>query len=109
MIIRTEKIVTDDGVIGRKIISVEGIKKGSELPSLYANQGRWIKFNETGYIEIGKNMYTIEFVNVGEFIDEEEFQKVMKIIRKCGYRLTRCNRRLAKLRSEWNGVEELEI
>jgi len=109
MIIKTEKVVTDDGVIGRKIVSVEGIKKNSELPSLYANNGKWISLSEQGDIVIGKNMYIIKFAIVGEFIDEEEFQKVMKTISKCGYRLTRCNRRLAKLRSEWNGVEEFNI
>jgi len=48
-------------------------------------------------------------INVGDLLDIECFDKILKIIRHCGHKLHDINLKIKEIKKEWHGEEEFKI
>lgn len=48
-------------------------------------------------------------IKAGEVYSEDEFQRILDLVKRCGNRLMEINKELARLEAEWNGKETFEI
>ena len=106
IVIKTEKVVTGDSKLSRKILEISALRK-NELPDIYL-KGLYC------YYDIHHNRMVIYnngiyYIYIGDTYSEKEFQKQIEMIKKAGENLKTCNKILAALRAEWNGQEDFSI
>ena len=109
--IRTEKIVGINGELYRKFKQFSMLPQ-SRLPRKYLAGSKNVCMGGPdsiyiqGFTACGWKSHVYE---VGDRISEERFQELLVHIRRCGNRLMKINRKLAKLRKEWSGEETFVI
>lgn len=101
--IHTEKVVTNDGIVCRKIKNIEGgLYRDDDLPREYTQEEPSVRLRDTeGSIYVRGDF-------CGE-LTEEKFQKMLEHIRKSAQRLHEIKERIRKLREEWKGEETIII
>ena len=101
--IKTEKIVTIEGITSRKIISIEGCLPFENLPHEYKH-----KSEESCYMRGSVLTLKGSLTNLGigsSPITESAFPDTLEYIKKCGDNLHEINMKINKLKESWKGEE----
>ena len=101
--IKTEKIVSVEGIASRKIISIEGCLPFANLPFEYRNISKESCYMR-GSVLTSKGSRTNLCVE-GDPIPESTFQDSLEYIKKCGANLHEINMKINKLKESWKGEE----
>ena len=105
--IKTEKTVDSSGVVGRKILDVQGLGR-DELPELYLSNENAIVVNDFhGDIYFSQSLMSV--LKKNHFYSEEHFQDALKKIALAGDILHDVNKELKKMKTMWNGEETFVI
>ena len=109
--IEVEKIVSDNGELGFKILKIEALTK-SELPDLYLGKNKPYCYlaPESGAhydeLHIFKKRYSqFGYLVTHKFYTVKEFNERFDIIKQAGENLKKCNDKLKLLRNQWNGFD----
>ena len=108
--IETEKVKTTDG-IGRKILNFE-LKERNDLPKKYFNHLTKCyleKNTHSKYLKIfNKNVIGLNFY-VNEIISEEEFQRLLLILKECSKNLRIIMNEIREVQEGWEEKETFLI
>jgi hypothetical protein len=111
--IKTEKIVSlKSGRIARKILKIEALSK-QDLPAIYA-ENKSNKSDATTYMEEDRKLkifykFQMKRIQIGDEIDEKDFQEMLEIIKEAGNNLKKINQKIKDKQKEWNGRETFKI
>ncbi len=64
------------------------------------------EFIENSFVKTKENSCAYE---VGDYVPQDEFEKLMKILKVCGEKLHKINQEIKELRKTWNGTEDFEV
>ncbi len=100
--------VVQNGVKGRIIDKVEGMKTQEELPDEYKSLKLakyypicyLIKDGYKDMVAIWEDKHHVYYSKIEGFLNEDTFQKYLNLIRQAGENLTRINRELRERREE---------
>jgi hypothetical protein len=94
--------VVKDGVKGRIIDKIEGMKNLKELPIEYIHNGFPNCYEVEGTYSLWNEAIGTDYnIEIGDFLPEETYQKYLKLIREAGKNLSRINKELkAKKQAE---------
>ena len=101
--IKTEKIVSVEGIASRKIISIEGCLSREKLPLEYKNTTDEFCYMNDKCLTI-KGQHPNLYIE-GDPIPESAFQESLTYIKKCGANLHEINMKINKLKESWKGEE----
>ena len=101
--IKTEKIVTIEGITSRKIISIEGCLSFENLPGEYKNKSEESCYMRGNVLSLNSPLANL---CIGSSpITESAFQESLEYIKKCGANLHEINMKINKLKESWKGEE----
>ena len=101
--IKTEKIVSVEGIASRKILSIEGCLPLEKLPLEYKHKSEEICYMRGSVLTL-KGSLTNLCVESSP-ITENAFQDSLEYIKKCGANLHEINMKINKLKESWKGEE----
>ena len=109
IVIKTERVVSDEGELCRKILEVDLLNKG-QTPKLYfQNKKPAVALCSNGKgIYFGFPRWYISLLE-GVMYREQDFQENLKYIYDAGKNLQEVNAELKKLRKSWNSIETFVI
>lgn len=102
-----ERHVKSNGEKGYIVKSFDLLSE-NKLPSMYLN-AKPNCYKTTWPTRIILDGEKWKEIKVGDFLTVEELQDVIAFLRVCGNRLREVNKKLEKMREEWNGIERFEI
>jgi len=98
----------------RKILAIEGLKEGTELPPEYRLGVPRVEKNgldpeeiKVYYHHYNKSEYYL--VRVGQVMPEENFQVIMAVIQAASERLQAINLKYKVLLDSWQGEEDFNL
>jgi len=112
--IKTKKVVLGTGEFGREIISCKALR-ARNLPSEYLDGDVkcycYQEHPNSGLFFFKKNpdYYGGSYLLPGNIYSEEDFNKILEIIREAGDRLHEINAKHKAMKEVWNGEETFII
>ncbi len=108
--IYTEKIVTSGGIKSYKILDIKCLP-ADKLPELYLNGKNPVIFkSSTDKSLILRNAKHLSYCfGVDQIVSSETFIDLLDFILRAGEHLKSVNKKLNKLKKEWNGFETFII
>jgi hypothetical protein len=107
--IKTEKIVKNDGTLGRKLVDVKMLKS-NKLPEIYMKSKKPVVFKGLVHNKMFcRNNKCRENYKIGDTYTEDEIQTLIEHCRAAGNNLMECNRILAEKKAKWHGEETFII
>jgi len=107
--IDTKKIVYR----GQKFYEVKGYScyESERLPVKYFEQFPYCFNADDNFLAVvsSNNDDDCYEVRVGDLIPQEDFERMLKIVRHCGEKLHKINMEIKEIKKGWNGQESFEI
>lgn len=104
IIIKTERVVFKNGVLGRKILGWDALKR-EILPAKYLIQENVLYKNSNEVLFLRR----WGDIRIGDMMSEQSFSKLLDLIRLAGETLSRINKEHREKRASWNGEETFVI
>lgn len=101
--IETEKVIVNDKKF-RRILRVEMLS-AQQLPKEYIRNAPYVVLLNGDIVAKERNCETSYYMfSIGNLVLEEHYQQALKLIKLCGNRLQKINKRLS-----WEGTETITI